>query len=49
MSTKERPTFEQLLKRIQQNKHSKYKYPLEYYKRLNDQIKNQYIEEIEFL
>ena len=37
---KERPTFEQLLKRIQQNKHSTYKYPLIYYKRLNEQIKN---------
>ena len=40
MSTKEGPTFEQLLKRIQPNKHSKYKYPLVYYKRLNEQIKN---------
>ena len=37
---KERPTFEQLLKRTQQNKHSKYKYPLIYYKRLNEQIKH---------
>ena len=41
MSTlKESPTFEQLVKRTQQNKHSKYKYPLIYYKRLNEQIQN---------
>ena len=40
MSTqKEKPTFETLIKRIQQNKHLKYKYPLSYYKRLNEQIK----------
>ena len=41
MSTlNERPTFEQLLKRFQQNKQPHYKYPLIYYKRLNEQIKN---------
>ena len=41
MSTqREKPTFEKLIKRIHQNKHLKYKYPLSYYKRLDEQIKN---------
>jgi hypothetical protein len=35
---KEKPSFEELIKSIQQNKYSKYKYPLEYYKRLKEQV-----------
>ena len=35
---KERPSFEELIKSIQQNKYSKYKYPMEYYKRLKEQV-----------
>ena len=40
MSQREKPTFENLIKRIQQNKHLKYKYPLSYYKILEQQFKN---------
>ena len=36
---REMPTIEHLIKRIKQNKHSKYAYPLAYYKRLEQQIK----------
>ena len=35
---KERPSFEALIKSIQQNKYNKYKYPMEYYKRLKEQV-----------
>ena len=37
---REMPTVEHLIKRTKQNKHSKYTYPLAYYKRLEQQIKN---------
>ena len=37
---RERPKFESLLKRLQKKQHSNYKYPLAYYKRLEQQIKN---------
>ena len=37
---REMPTVEHLIKRIKQNKHSKYTYPLAYYKRLEQQIKH---------
>jgi len=40
MSQREKPTFENLIKRIQQNKHLKYKYPLSYYKILEQQFKH---------
>ena len=36
---REMPTVEHLIKRIKQNKHSTYTYPLAYYKRLEQQIK----------
>ena len=39
-TNKEIPTFETLIKLIQKNKHFKYKYPLSYYKRLDEQIRN---------
>ena len=35
---KERPSFEAIIKSIQQNKYSKYKYPMEYHKRLKEQV-----------
>ena len=38
MHYKDKPSFEDLIKNIQQNKYSKYKYPLEYYKRLKEQV-----------
>ena len=34
----ERPSLETLIKSIQQHKYSKYKYPMEYYKRLKEQV-----------
>ena len=39
-TNKEIPTFETLIKLIQKNKHFHYKYPLSYYKRLDEQIRN---------
>ena len=39
-NNKEIPTFENLIKLIQKNKHFEYKYPLSYYKRLDEQIRN---------
>jgi hypothetical protein len=38
MHYKDKPSFEDLIKNIQQNKYSKFKYPLEYYKRLKEQV-----------
>ena len=38
MHYKDKPSFEDLIKNIQQNKYSKYKYPVEYYKRLKEQV-----------
>jgi len=35
---KERPSFETIIKSIQQNKYSRYKYQMEYYKRLKEQV-----------
>ena len=35
---RERPSFEEIIKKNQQNKYSKYKYPMEYYKRLKEQV-----------
>ena len=34
---RQKPSFEEIIKSIQQNKYSKYKYPMEYYKRLKQQ------------
>ena len=35
---REKPSFEELIKRIQQNKYSKYTYPMKYYKQLKEQV-----------
>jgi hypothetical protein len=45
MSQREKPTFENLIKRIQQNKHLKYKYPLSYYKVLEQQFKHRQVQD----
>jgi len=39
-NNKEIPTFENLIKLIQKNKHFEYKHLLSYYKRLDEQIRN---------
>ena len=35
---RQKPSFEEIIKNIQQNKYSKYKYPMEYYKQLKQQV-----------
>ena len=45
MSQREKPTFENLIKRIQQNKHLKYKYPLSYYKIIEQQFKHRQLQD----
>ena len=35
---RERPSFEEIIKKIHQNKYNKYKYPMEYYKRLEEHV-----------
>ena len=35
---REKPYFEELIKRIQQNKYSNYTYPMKYYKQLKEQV-----------
>ena len=45
MSQREKPTFEHLIRRIQQNKHSNYKYPLSYYKILEQQFKHRQLQD----
>ena len=44
MSKREKPTFENLIKRIQQNKHLNYKYPLSYYKIIEQQFKHRQLQ-----
>jgi hypothetical protein len=45
MSQREKPTFENLIKRIQQNKHLKDKYPLSYYKIIEQQFKHRQLQD----
>ena len=45
MSQREKPTFETLIKRIQQNKHLNYTYPLSYYKILEQQFKTRQLQD----
>ena len=35
---REKTAFEDMIKNIQQNKYSKYKYPMGYYKKINEQL-----------
>lgn len=35
---REKTAFEDMIKNIQQNKYSKYKYPIRYYKKINEQL-----------
>ena len=43
---REKTAFEDMIKNIQQNKYSKYKYPMGYYKKINEQYEyvNEYFD-----